>query len=96
MNLNISYNWLKEYCDFDLSPEELAHRLSMAGCLVEELHRIGDDVLLVAEITSNRPDLLGTMGIAREVCALTGAELCPPPAEIATKSALGSGTMHWP
>src|SRR5439155_16873598 len=39
-----------------------------------------DDVLLV-ESTGNRPDLLSIYGIAREVAALYGLELGPPPGE---------------
>jgi len=39
-----------------------------------------DDVLLV-ESTGNRPDLLSIYGIAREVAALYGLELAPPPGE---------------
>jgi phenylalanyl-tRNA synthetase beta chain len=37
------------------------------------------DVVLVVETTPNRPDLLSVYGLAREVTALTGAELAPPP-----------------
>ena len=55
----------------------------MSGTLVEEIHNLGDDALLVAEITSNRPDLLGILGIAREVSALTGAPLRIPEADFA-------------
>ncbi len=55
----------------------------MSGTLVEEIHNLGDDALLVAEITSNRPDLLGILGIAREVSALTGAPLRIPEAGFA-------------
>jgi phenylalanyl-tRNA synthetase beta chain len=36
-------------------------------------------VVLVLEITSNRPDCLGIYGVAREVHAATGAPLSPPP-----------------
>src|SRR5213075_2897842 len=39
-----------------------------------------EDVLLV-ESTGNRPDLLSVYGIAREVAALYGLELAPPPGE---------------
>lgn len=39
---------------------------------------IHDDVLEL-EITPNRPDCLGVYGLAREVHAVTGAELAPPP-----------------
>jgi phenylalanyl-tRNA synthetase beta chain len=56
----------------------------MSGCLIEEMEPVGDDVLYGAEITSNRPDLLGTIGIAREVSALTGAPLTPPPVDFPT------------
>jgi phenylalanyl-tRNA synthetase beta chain len=39
---------------------------------------LAEEVLEV-ELTPNRPDLLSVYGIAREVAALTGAELGPPP-----------------
>ena len=29
--MNISYNWLKEYLDFDLKPEEVAAALTSIG-----------------------------------------------------------------
>ena len=29
--MNISYNWLKEYLDFDLEPEEVAAALTSIG-----------------------------------------------------------------
>jgi phenylalanyl-tRNA synthetase beta chain len=37
------------------------------------------DVVLELETTHNRPDLLGVYGIAREVSAILGTELAPPP-----------------
>ena len=79
--MKLTYNWLRDYCPCECPPEELARRLSMSGMLVEEVHSLGDDTLLVAEITSNRPDLLGIIGIAREVSALTGAPLRIPEME---------------
>jgi len=81
--MKLTYNWLRDYCPCELLPEELARRLSMSGTLVEEIHNLGDDALLVAEITSNRPDLLGILGIAREVSALSGAPLRIPEADFA-------------
>ena len=39
---------------------------------------LGEEVLEV-ELTPNRPDLLSIYGMAREVSALVGAELAPPP-----------------
>lgn len=37
-----------------------------------------DDVILLLKMTPNRADCLSVLGIAREVAALTGAELCVP------------------
>jgi len=35
--MRVSYNWLKEYVDFNLSPDELAEKLTMVGLEVEEV-----------------------------------------------------------
>jgi phenylalanyl-tRNA synthetase beta chain len=54
-------------------PDELA-----AGTPLAEVLPLGDDVLEI-ETLYNRPDLTSIYGIAREVAALTGAELRPVP-----------------
>ncbi len=50
------------------------------GTPLEQVLPIATDVL-VLEITPNRPDCLGIYGVAREVAAITGAGLKPPPWE---------------
>src|SRR5579863_9546188 len=35
--MRIAYEWLKEYVDIEISPEELAHRLTMAGLEVDRV-----------------------------------------------------------
>ena len=70
--------WLNDYCRHGLAPEELADRLTMAGLAVEALEAVDDDYLLDLEIASNRPDLLGMIGIARELSALTQKPLRAP------------------
>lgn len=35
--MRVSYSWLSEYVDFSVPPEELAHRLTMAGIAVENV-----------------------------------------------------------
>ena len=35
--MRLTLNWLKDYVDIDLSPEDLAHLLTMAGLEVEAL-----------------------------------------------------------
>ena len=46
----------------------------------------GSDVLYDLEITPNRPDLNGVIGLAREIAALTGNELIKPPIKLAESS----------
>jgi phenylalanyl-tRNA synthetase beta chain len=41
--VRISLKWLADYVDLSLPPEELAHRLTMAGLEVETIERIGGD-----------------------------------------------------
>ena len=38
--MNVSYNWLKEYVDFDLSPEELAAALTSTGLEIGEVEEV--------------------------------------------------------
>ena len=53
--MNISYNWLKEYLDFDLEPEEVAAALTSIGLEtggVEEVQTIkgGLEGLVIGEV----------------------------------------------
>ncbi len=54
--MKLSLNWLKEYVDIDITPQELSHILTMAGLEVEELERVGDvpDEVVVAKVLSVR------------------------------------------
>ncbi|MFC1671607.1 phenylalanine--tRNA ligase subunit beta [Planctomycetota bacterium] len=79
--MKVPISWLEKYCACDLSPEDLAQKLTMTGTAVESVDRVGNDTVLTFEITSNRADLLGVLGIAREVSALTGASLTLPDRE---------------
>ena len=53
--MKLSYNWLKQYVDFDLSPAELAERLMMAGIEVEGVETRGAsfDKIVTAKILSS-------------------------------------------
>lgn len=72
--MNISYNWLKDLIDIDLTPEETAQNLTAVGNAVEGIHPFGDDFVLDIDLTSNRPDCLSHRGIARELTAKTGSK----------------------
>ena len=66
----VSWEWLKQYVALDMSPAELAERLMMAGLNHEDTHAVGDDLAINLEVTSNRPDCLGHLGVAREIAVL--------------------------
>ncbi len=68
--MQISYNWLKELVNLDLSPRDLATRMTMAGNAVDAIEEHNGDSILEFELTSNRPDCLSHLGIAREVSAV--------------------------
>jgi phenylalanyl-tRNA synthetase beta chain len=76
----VSWDWLKQYVALDMTPAELAERLMMAGLNHEDTHQVGDDWAINLEVTSNRPDCLGHIGIAREVAVLFERELKLPAA----------------
>jgi len=73
--MNISYNWLKDLIDLDLSPDETAKALTRVGLAVEGVHPHGDDFVLDIDLTSNRPDCLSHRGVARELGVSLDLEL---------------------
>ncbi len=55
--MKVTLNWLKQYIDFDWSPEQLAERLTMLGLEVEGIHKTGGefDGIVVAQILTRDP-----------------------------------------
>lgn len=78
----VSWNWLKDYVSLDATPAEAAERLMMAGLNLESIEPRGDDQAIDLEVTSNRPDCLGHIGIAREASVLFDKPLTIPPANV--------------
>ncbi len=68
--MKLSWNWLKDYTPVSKPAQLVAERLTMAGIEVKRVEKVGDDFLLETEITSNRPDWLSHIGVAREIAAL--------------------------
>ena len=73
--MNISYNWLKDLVEIDLSPADLAQRLTDVGLAVEGIHEAGDDFVFDIDLTSNRGDCLSHLGIAREISVIQDSKL---------------------
>jgi phenylalanyl-tRNA synthetase beta chain len=68
--MKISYDWLKEFIDLNISPEELASCLNQIGLMVESVEKIEGDTVYEIETYANRPDILGHLGVAREIATL--------------------------
>src|SRR5271156_208284 len=75
--MKVVYDWLKEFADLKASPEDLRARLSLVGIAVDSIEETAAGPVLDAEITANRPDCLGHLGIAREVAATYRLPLKP-------------------
>jgi phenylalanyl-tRNA synthetase beta chain len=82
--MKISYNWLKDYVKHNLSAKELSEKLTNVGLVVDNIITLDNDFCLDIEVTSNRPDCLGFIGIAREVAAVTRSELIMPDVDYTT------------
>ena len=52
----VTYNWLKEFVDFDATPDELAELLTMLGLEVESMEKLGEglDDVVVAQVMEKR------------------------------------------
>ncbi|MBD3295766.1 MAG: phenylalanine--tRNA ligase subunit beta, partial [Candidatus Omnitrophica bacterium] len=76
--MKVGYSWLRQYVDIDVTAEDLARDLTMSGSEVESLESVGDEKVLTMEITSNRPDCLNVLGIAREAAAIYDRDIDLP------------------
>jgi phenylalanyl-tRNA synthetase beta chain len=85
----VSWNWLEQYVTLEMSVETLTDRLTMTGLNLEGIEQVEGDTAIDLEVTSNRPDCLGHLGVAREIAALFDHPLQIPaaqPVEISEKT----------
>lgn len=79
-----SYRWLSEHVELPPGLDgarEIADRLTAAGLAVEMVEAVGDDVRLDVDVTTNRPDAMCHLGLAREAAVLLDRPLKRPPAD---------------
>src|SRR5947199_10436973 len=74
----VSWNWLTQYVRLDMPVEALTERLALAGLNHESTSDVGGDLAIDLEVTSNRPDCLGHLGVAREIAVLFDRPLDVP------------------
>ena len=79
---------MKDYVGVAESVETIPQRLTGAGLPVEGIEPVGDDVVLDVEVTSNRGDCLGHIGMARELGAYFARPLKMPAVELAETGTL--------
>jgi len=80
----VSWNWLARYVRLDMSESVLSERLALTGLNHESTEEVGGDLAIDLEVTSNRPDCLGHIGVAREVSVLFDTPLILPDPRPAT------------
>ncbi|MFN5076077.1 MAG: phenylalanine--tRNA ligase subunit beta [Planctomyces sp.] len=94
----VSRRWLADYVPLPESTAELTRRLTLAGLNLEEFHDVTEglskpDVAVDLEVTSNRPDCLGHIGVAREISVLFGQPLSIPAAAVTESSEAASAAV---
>ncbi|UCF80315.1 MAG: phenylalanine--tRNA ligase subunit beta [Acidobacteriota bacterium] len=76
--MRFSYNWLREYVEISATPPALGEALTMLGFPLDGLEADGGDALLDVDITTNRPDVMNHVGLAREIAAKYALSLKAP------------------
>ncbi len=74
----VSWKWLSRYVDLSMPIVELESRFALSGLNHESTAIVGDDFVIDLEVTSNRGDCLGHLGVAREVAVLYDKQLRMP------------------
>jgi phenylalanyl-tRNA synthetase beta chain len=83
MNIKILDSWLKDFVKTKAIPEKIGELLSLSSVSVERIEKYGDDFTYDIEVTTNRPDLMSVIGLARETAAVLkqngiAADFTPP------------------
>src|SRR5262245_43422270 len=76
--MKISYNGLKDFVDVPVDAQTLGQRLTHVGLALESCEPVDGDYVLDLDVTTNRPDCLSHLGVARETAAIYGTPLRKP------------------
>jgi phenylalanyl-tRNA synthetase beta chain len=76
--MKISLNWLKEFVDIPVDARELGKRITSIGLAVESVEPHANDTIFELDVTTNRPDCMNHLGVAREVGAIFGTSIRRP------------------
>src|SRR5476649_2871261 len=83
MNIKILDSWLREYLKKSTTQKKIAEKLSLTSVSIERIEKYKNDFTYDIEVTTNRPDLMSVVGIARETTTVLKqngieAEFMPP------------------
>ncbi|MEK7544371.1 MAG: phenylalanine--tRNA ligase subunit beta, partial [Patescibacteria group bacterium] len=70
MNILIPDSWLRDYLETKATPKQIKEYLSLCGPSVERIHEESGEPIYDVEITTNRPDAMSVVGVAREAAAI--------------------------
>jgi len=70
MNIKILDSWLREYVKTKASSQKIGELLSLSSVSVERIEAHATDFIYDIEVTTNRPDLMSIVGIARETATI--------------------------
>lgn len=76
--MRLSFEWLRDYVRVKADAEEVAFKFTMSGSEVGAVTDCGADKIMEFEITTNRPDCLNVLGLAREISAIYDIDLLIP------------------
>ena len=93
--MKILVSWLREFVPVDVGVDDLADVLTMRGFEVSAVEPApatiqsdGEDAVLDLEVTTNRPDCLNVLGVAREISSVYDVDMQTPALDAA---AVGDG-----
>ena len=82
----VCWEWLSQYTNLTTTADDLALQFAMSGLNHEGTELVGEDTVIDLEVTSNRSDCLGHIGVAREASVLLSQPLKIPTASPKTIS----------
>ena len=71
--MKLPAEWLKEYCDINITNEQIVTQLTMAGIECKLLDE--PDEIIDISLTPNRADCFSVLGVSRELAALNNRHI---------------------
>lgn len=96
MQIKILDSWLREHLDTKATAAQIGEFLTLKSVSVERIEKVGNDFLYDIEITTNRPDLMSVVGLAREAAVALSTEGIPARLKDQMKPHIKHSTAKFP